>query len=43
MRAMADRRFNSASLLDEDSVPHHYGAPLFFPEVRVLEEEKATV
>ena len=30
MRAMADRRFNSASLLDEDSVPTIMG-PLFLP------------
>lgn len=31
MRAMADRRFNSASLLDEDSVPTIMGHLFFFP------------
>lgn len=39
MRAMADRRFNSASLLDEDSVPTIMGHLFFFPEIRVLEEK----
>lgn len=34
MRAMADRRFNSASLLDEDSVPTIMGHLFFFPEIR---------
>lgn len=36
---MADRRFNSASLLDEDSVPTIMGHLFFFPEIRVLEEK----
>ena len=31
MRAMADRRFNSASLLDEDSVPTIMGHLFFLP------------
>ena len=39
MRAMADRRFNSASLLDEDSVPTIMEHLFFFPEIRVLEEK----